>query len=107
VVARDKPSAAAAARSRQEDEALAALGLARGDRVRWRSGPGARWHGGAVRGRERDGSVAVTDDAGALRSLRVERLEVRTTGRRGAPAWEAVTVRAARAEQLCFDFSPA
>lgn len=87
------------------DEGLAILGLGRGDRVRWRSRAGGRWDYGAVRRRERDGSVGVTEDGGALRSLAVERLEVRGTGRRGGETWEAVTVRAGRAEQLRFDWS--
>ena len=50
--------------------------------------------------RERDGSVAVTDGKGLARSLAVDCLEVSCAGPRGGRAWEALTDRAARAEQL-------
>ena len=79
---------------------LRALGLAPGDRVRWRDRPGGRWREGRVVGRERDGSVAVRDGRGASRALRHERLEVRTEGPRGGTVWDPVPDRAARTEQL-------
>lgn len=79
---------------------LEVLGLRSGDRVRWRPRDGARWAEGTVTGRERDGSIGVRDEQGRARSLPLERLEVRTTGPRGARAWEAVADRAARTEQL-------
>jgi hypothetical protein len=79
---------------------LEALGLAAGDRVRWRERPTARWSEGRVVGRERDGSVAVRDGRGASRALLAERLEVRVPGPRGGRAWEPVSERAARTEQL-------
>jgi hypothetical protein len=79
---------------------LEGLGLAAGDRVRWRERAGARWSEGRVIGRERDGSVGVRDGRGASRALVAERLEVRIAGPRGGRAWEAVTDRAARIEQL-------
>jgi hypothetical protein len=85
------------------DPELAILGLRPGDRVRWRPPGGGRWRYGDVRVRERDGSVGVTEDGGAARSLRVEQLEVRSEGARGGEHWEPVTVRAARSEQLAFD----
>jgi hypothetical protein len=86
-----------------QDGELSILGLRPGDRVRWRPVGGGRWRHGDVWGRERDGSIGVTEDGGGARSLRVEHLEVRTEGARGGERWEAVTVRAARAEQLAFD----
>jgi hypothetical protein len=79
---------------------LEALGLAVGDRVRWRERPGARWSEGRVVGRERDGSVGVRDGRGASRALMAGRLEVRVPGPRGGRGWEPVADRAARTEQL-------
>jgi hypothetical protein len=79
---------------------LAALGLAVGERVRWRNRPGGRWHEGTVVERARDGSIGVRDGKGASRALRVGRLEVRTRGPRGARAWEPLTTRVGRTEQL-------
>jgi hypothetical protein len=79
---------------------LVELGLAPGDRVRWRERPGARWSEGKVVGRERDGSVGVRDGNGASRALVADRLEVRARGPRGGPMWEPVAERAARTEQL-------
>ena len=86
---------------------LEALGLAVGDRVRWRERPGARWSEGRVVGRERDGSVGVRDDGrGASRALMAERLEVRVPGPRGGRAWEPVVARAARTEQMSLWATP-
>ncbi|MDD9371009.1 MAG: hypothetical protein PV358_12900 [Acidimicrobiales bacterium] len=79
---------------------LAPLGLATGDRVRWRDRRSSRWREGRVLGRERDGSVGVRDGRGASRALLPDRLEVRDRGPRGGVVWEAVPERAARAEQL-------
>jgi hypothetical protein len=79
---------------------LGALGLSAGERVRWRNRPGGRWREGTVVERERDGSVSVRDGNGASRALRVDRLEVRTRGPRGARTWEPLTTRADRTEQL-------
>jgi hypothetical protein len=79
---------------------LAALGLSAGERVRWRNRPGGRWREGTVVERERDGSVGVRDGKGASRALRVDRLEVRTRGPRGARTWEPLTARVKRTEQL-------
>jgi hypothetical protein len=79
---------------------LVDLGLAPGDRVRWRERPGARWSEGKVVARERDGSVGVRDGNGASRALVHERLEVRARGPRGGHVWEPVAERATRTEQL-------
>jgi hypothetical protein len=79
---------------------LAPLGLAAGDRVRWRDRRSSRWREGRVLGRERDGSVGVRDGRGASRALLPDRLEVRDRGPRGGVVWEPVPERAARAEQL-------
>jgi hypothetical protein len=79
---------------------LTPLGLAAGDRVRWRDRSRARWREGRVVGRERDGSVGVRDGRGASRALRPERLEVASRGPRGGATWEPVPERAARTQQL-------
>lgn len=79
---------------------LEALGLRVGDQVRWRPRPGARWVEGTVTGRERDGSIGVRDPQGRARALTLDRLEVRSAGRRGARTWEPAPERAARTEQL-------
>ncbi len=81
-------------------DGLAILGLQPGETVRWRAVEGARWRTGRVARRERDGSVGVTDSRGSLRSLPVERLEVRCAGPRGGTGWEPLCERAARSEQL-------
>jgi len=81
-------------------DGLLILGLRPGETVRWRAAAGGRWQTGRVARRERDGSVGVTDARGSLRSLAVERLEVRCAGPRGGAAWEPLRDRAARTEQL-------
>ncbi|MEY2568250.1 MAG: hypothetical protein QOE35_2779 [Actinomycetota bacterium] len=77
-----------------------ALGLRVGDKVRFRRREGGRWHTGIVRGREADGSLAVSDEKGAARALPLERVEVATAGPRGARSWEPLVERAARTEQM-------
>jgi hypothetical protein len=79
---------------------LPQLGLRAGDRVRWRPRPNRRWVEGTVTGRERDGSVGVRDGGGRARALPFDRLEVRTTGPRGAYVWEPVARRAQRGSQM-------
>ena len=81
-------------------EGLTILGLGEGETVRWKTGPGGRWHTGRVSHRERDGSIGVVDGRGLARSLAVERLEVACHGPRGARTWEPLVERAARTEQL-------
>ncbi len=82
------------------DSALVEVGLRPGDRVRFRRREGGTWHEATVERRERDGSVGVRDERGALRAIPLERLQVRATGRRGGVVWEPVTDRASRDEQL-------
>lgn len=82
------------------DGDLALLGLRAGEDVRWQGAGGGRWRPGTVTRRERDGSVGVTDGAGAARSLPVERLRVRCLGPRGGSSWEPLASRAGRCEQL-------
>jgi hypothetical protein len=79
---------------------LAALGLRRGDRVRWQRAAGGRWQEGKVERIESDGSIGVRDAKGASRALSVDRLEVAGAGPRGARMWEPLAERAARTEQI-------
>lgn len=81
-------------------DGLAILGLQPGEAVRWRAAGGGRWQNGRVARRERDGSVSVTDARGSLRSLPVDRLDVRCAGPRGGSGWEPLQDRASRQEQL-------
>lgn len=76
------------------------IGLRAGDVVRFRPRANARWVEGTVERRERDGSIGVRDANGRARALPVERLEVPTTGPRGAATWESLAERAARDVQL-------
>jgi hypothetical protein len=79
---------------------LVELGLARGMRVRFRRDPNDRWSLAVVEHVEKDGSLGLRDGKGASRAIPVELVEVETRGPRGAKAWEPVTERAAREEQL-------
>ena len=79
---------------------LAALGLAPGMRVRFRRRDGERWKAGVVERVEKDGSLGLRDGRGAARAIPLERVEVETTGPRGARTWEPAAERAARTEQL-------
>lgn len=79
---------------------LDALGLAPGDRVRFCEPGGGRPEDAVVLGGEPDGSVRLRDGRGAIRSVPPGRLEVRTTGPRGAARWEPVLERARRPRQL-------
>jgi hypothetical protein len=81
-------------------DGLAILGLALGERVRFRRGLAGQWQEGVVARRERDGSIGLTDAKGAARAVAIERIQVACTGPRGGAAWEPLTDRAARSEQL-------
>jgi hypothetical protein len=82
------------------ESALLEVGLRPGDRVRFRQRDGGAWREATVERRERDGSVGLRDERGAARALPLDRLQVRTTGRRGGTMWEPVVDRAGRDEQL-------
>ena len=69
---------------------LSALGLAAGDRVRFRPRPNARWREGTVAGLHPDGSVGLHDADGRARAIRPSALEVRRAGPRGGLQWAAV-----------------
>lgn len=81
-------------------EDLRGLGVEPGSRVRFRPPAGGRWREGKALRVERDGSIGVVDTRGLTRAIPVERLEVRTAGRRGAARWETMAEVAARTEQL-------
>lgn len=82
------------------ESALVEVGLRPGDRVRFRQREGGAWKEAFVERRERDGSVGVRDGRGAARAIALDRLQVRTTGKRGGVMWEPVSDRARRDEQL-------
>lgn len=82
------------------ESALLEVGLRPGDRVRFRQREGASWKEAKVERRERDGSIGVRDERGASRAIPLDRLQVRTTGKRGGVLWEPVADRAQRDEQL-------
>ena len=82
------------------DVRLAELGLAPGDRVRFRRRDTERWKEAVVVKRERDGGVGLRDAKGAARAIAIEQIEVRTNGPRGGVVWEPLPERAARAEQM-------
>jgi hypothetical protein len=82
------------------DTRLAELGIAPGDRVRFRRAEGERWKEAVVVRRERDGSIGLRDPKGAARAIPIELIEVRTLGPRGGIVWEALEERAARSEQM-------
>jgi hypothetical protein len=79
---------------------LVELGMAAGMRVRFRRDPEDRWKFAVVEHVEKDGSLGLRDPKGASRAIPIELVEVETRGPRGAKAWEPVTERAARTEQL-------
>jgi len=84
--------------------ALAALGLHRGEQVRFRRRDRGRWQLGAVHRIERDGSLRITDAQGAARTVALAEVEVAVPGGRRIPRWEPVADRAARAVQLTLAF---
>ena len=86
--------------SASSDSRLAELGIAAGDRVRFRRSSSERWKEAVVVRRERDGGVGLRDAKGAARAIAVELIEVRTRGPRGGVVWEPLPERAARTEQM-------
>jgi hypothetical protein len=86
--------------SASSDSRLAELGIAVGDRVRFRRSSSERWKEAVVVRRERDGGVGLRDPKGAARAIAVELIEVRTRGPRGGIVWEPLPERAARTEQM-------
>jgi hypothetical protein len=79
--------------------ALEALGIQRGEAVRFRRASTKRWQAGQVDRLERDGSLRVTDADGAARTVPLALVQVRNRKR-----WENVTDRAGRARQLVLDW---
>ena len=76
------------------------LGLRVGDRVRFRRKDTERWKDAVVRHLEQDGSVGLSDQKGASRSIPVDRIEVRSRGPRGGVLWVPLAEHAADKEQL-------
>ena len=84
----------------EQVELLRALGLIAGEAVRFRRADRGRWQTGHISRVERDGSITVHDAAGAARSLRPERIEVRRRGRGRSLVWRPVPEVAVTWEQL-------
>jgi hypothetical protein len=83
-----------------EASALQAIGLERGELVRFRRHDRARWQDGTVSRLERDGSLRITDADGGARTVPLALVQVRAKGTRGGPRWEPLADRAGRAVQL-------
>lgn len=98
--ARKPPSRTPREREPFPPTALAELGLAEGDAVRFRRRESERWKDGTAVRRETDGSLGVRDQKGSLRALPLDLVEVRTRGPRGGVVWEPLPERAARTEQM-------
>lgn len=84
----------------RDDSELVAIGLRKGETVRFRRSVDEHWKQAAVMRRERDGSIGLRDDNGASRAIAMDLIEVRTAGPRGGVAWEPLVDRARRSEQL-------
>ena len=84
---RDFPRSRRPPPSPYPDASLAELGLSEGDVVRFRRLDDERWKQATVERREKDGSVGLRDGKGASRALPIDRIEVRTAGRRGGVRW--------------------
>jgi hypothetical protein len=83
-----------------DDSELVAIGLRKGDTVRFRRSSDEHWKQAAVMRRERDGSIGLRDEKGASRAIAMDQIEVKTAGPRGGVAWEPLVDRARRTEQL-------
>jgi hypothetical protein len=81
-------------------EALARLGLHPAEVIRFRRNEKGRSVVGKVEGIEIDGSIALRDPDGSVRSLRPERVEIRRPGPFGRLRWQVVSDVATTWEQL-------
>jgi hypothetical protein len=84
----------------RDDTELVAIGLRRGDTVRFRRSAEEHWKEASVMRRERDGSIGLRDENGASRAIAMDLIEVRTAGPRGGIVWDPLVERARRSEQL-------
>lgn len=82
------------------ERTLNAVGLRRGEPIRFRRNDGGRWLVGKVLRIEADGSITLHDPDGAARSLRPDRVQVRRPGSRGRLVWRIVSDVAVTWEQL-------
>ena len=81
-------------------DGLTEIGLALGEKVRFRRADRTRWQDGVILRREKDGSVGLRDADGRIRAVAIDQVEVRCRGPRGGPSWEPLADRAGRIEQL-------
>lgn len=80
--------------------ALATLGLAYHQQIRFRRDAGARWHTGTALRREDDGSLGLIDERGRQRSIPIADVEVAMSGPRGGRIWVPLPRVADAGEQL-------
>ena len=79
---------------------LIPLGLPPGTAIRFRRRETERWKNATVVCLEADGSLGVSDDKGAHRSVPLETVEVKERGARGGVVWVPARNVAERIEQL-------
>lgn len=65
--------------------------IRKGDTLRFRPRPNARWLQGTMIGVNADGSIDLCDVDGKTRSIHRDRLEVKRKGPRGGNVWVSVT----------------
>lgn len=82
------------------ERTLNAVGLHRGEPIRFRRNDAGRWLVGKVLRIESDGSITFYDPDGAARSVRPELVQVRRPGSRGRLVWKIVSDVAMTWEQL-------
>jgi hypothetical protein len=83
-----------------EASALEAIGLRKGEEVRFRRVDRSRWQLGCLNRLERDGSLRITDADGAARTIALSLVEVRVDRSRSTTRWEPAAERAGRSQQL-------
>lgn len=81
-------------------EALASLGLAEHQLVRFRREPAGRWMEGMTVALDADGSLGLRDVRGRRRSIPIVDVEVASRGPRGGRVWVPLAEVAAATEQL-------
>lgn len=83
-----------------ENLVLENLGLEAGEPIRFRRPDRVRWQDGVAIGRERDGSLSVSDRDGSHRAIPLEAVLVRGPGSGRRITWEPLAERISRTVQL-------
>lgn len=96
-----RPKGTAKPSPADDDHALHAIGLTRGQKVRFRrASSGRKWNVGTVAGLDSDGSLGLYDARGRRRSILHDDIEVQTEGPRGGRIWRPLCEVANEEEQL-------